>query len=481
MNIAIEVIRLSTWQRHARGWMSLALLISDLTAILLAGTLAVAARLFMGQGWQLGLFTQILPVAGVLLFFYTLRGLYPAIGIGPVSELRFLTTTTSTVILSLAGLTFFARNPEDYSRLTLGLTGLFSMVSVPLGRAFIRAMGARLNAWGEPVVVIGYGEQGHKLAKYLGHNRKAGLRPVVALDSFGETDGRDSQLPVFPVNETLLKQKVLFSSMGVKTAIMVLAEVPEALVDAVINDGCGGFRRLILLPDLESINGMGVALFELNGLMGLEVRQNLLNKFAQIQKRAIDLFGAAVGLILLSPFFAFLAVLIKLDTSGPVFYIQKRIGKGGKDFDMVKFRTMHKDAHIVLDQFLTNNHDLWEEWNKYQKLKDDPRITLLGNILRKYSVDELPQLWNVLKGEMSLVGPRPFLPEQQEMYGKAYKQYIRVLPGITGLWQVTERNESEFTRRGHWDEYYVRNWSIWLDTYILVRTVWVVLRREGAY
>jgi len=142
---------------------------------------------------------------------------------------------------------------------------------------------------------------------------------------------------------------------------------------------------------------------------------------------------------------------------------------------------MYENAHQGLDELLQTNPHLQAEWDKYQKLKHDPRLTPVGGFLRKYSIDEFPQLWNVLKGEMSLVGPRPFLPDQQQMYGEGFSHYIRVLPGITGMWQVTVRNQSEFSERPFWDEYYVRNWSIWLDIYILAKTIWAVLRREGAY
>lgn len=148
---------------------------------------------------------------------------------------------------------------------------------------------------------------------------------------------------------------------------------------------------------------------------------------------------------------------------------------------MVKFRTMHENADQVLETHLANDDVLHQEWQRYQKLKNDPRLTRSGGFLRKYSLDELPQLWNVLTGEMSLVGPRPFLPDQKEMYGDRISNYIKVSPGITGMWQVSGRNQSEFSARPYWDEYYVRNWSWWLDVYILAKTIGVVLRREGAY
>ena len=143
---------------------------------------------------------------------------------------------------------------------------------------------------------------------------------------------------------------------------------------------------------------------------------------------------------------------------------------------------MYNNAEELLGKVLQENQQLQQEWNEYQKLTHDPRITSVGKVLRRLSLDELPQLWNILRGEMSLIGPRPFLPDQIEFYGqRAYKNYIRVRPGLTGMWQVSGRNHASFSTRAQWDEYYIRNWTIWLDVSILFRTIGVVLRRSGAY
>lgn len=472
---------LSVWQLHAPAWMSAALLFCDLMAILLAGTLAIAARLWLGQGWHWSLYGQILPVGMVLLLGYALSNLYPGIGLGSVEELRRITLTT-TLVFSLAGLTFFTRNPEDYSRLTLGMTWLFSLVLLPLGRNLLRAIAGRLSLWGEPVVVIGYGNRGQQLAKHLRRKPAIGYFPVAVVDGLGGNHRVRSEddVPVIPAGDIWPDNPCL---EGIKTAILILSEAPVSLIDAITKDDYGGFQRLILIPDQSGLGSLalGVTPVTLDSLLGLKVHNNLLSKFAQFQKRLIDIVGALFGLLLLSPLFGLIAILIKLSSPGSVFYHQERVGKGGRIFGMVKFRTMHHNAHQVLDEVLQKDPLLRAEWDKYQKLKNDPRVTSVGDFLRKYSIDEFPQLWNVLKGEMSLVGPRPFFPEQREMYGKAYSHYIRVLPGMTGMWQVTVRNRSEFTERPYWDEYYVRTWSIWLDIYILARTFWVMLRREGAY
>ena len=181
------------------------------------------------------------------------------------------------------------------------------------------------------------------------------------------------------------------------------------------------------------------------------------------------------------PLFLLTALAIKLDTPGKIFYQQERLGKDMLTIRIFKFRTMVEDSERVLKEYLIDHPEQDEEWQLTHKLKDDPRITSVGKVLRRTSLDELPQLLNVLRGEMSLVGPRPFLPGEIEHYQKGLPLLKRVRPGITGLWQVYGRGDLNFAERVRYDEYYVRNWSIWLDIYILLRTVWVVLRGEGAY
>ena len=477
----IDRLSLARWQRHARAWMSACLLLSDLAAFALASFLAILVRLLVKGDWQVGLLNQTLLVALFCLLVYALRKLYPAVGISPVAELRLLATSTTAVVLSLAALTFFARNSQDYSRLHLGLTWLFSLTGVPLGRAATRSLCLRARCWGEPVVVIGDGPQAADLCRVLREHPRLGFSPALRLSTRPNVDGGSASLPVIHLDDEWHRRNIARQT-GIHTAIFVLAEIPGDVMEGLVRERNGGFRRLILVPELAPVPPFGVAPIHLNGVLGLEMQDSLLNKGEQFLKRVLDLVGAVVGILVLSPVLGLIAVLIKLDSPGGVFYRQMRVGRDGKLFPMLKFRTMHRNADQVLTRHLADDPALRVEWDKFQKLRHDPRITRIGGFLRKYSLDELPQLWNVLKGEMSLVGPRPFFPEQRELYGdRGYVYYTCVRPGITGMWQVNGRNHSEFADRPYWDEYYVRNWSLWLDLYILARTVWVVLRREGAY
>jgi Undecaprenyl-phosphate galactose phosphotransferase WbaP len=198
-------------------------------------------------------------------------------------------------------------------------------------------------------------------------------------------------------------------------------------------------------------------------------------------KRAVDLCVTVVGGTLALPLIVMLTLLVYLESGWPVFYADKRMGKDGQLFSCVKFRTMASNAEHLLQQMLEEDPDCREEYLLYHKLRDDPRVTRVGRFLRKTSLDELPQLWNVLRGEMSLVGPRPYLPRESKEIGVTQSEILRVTPGITGPWQVSGRNGTTFSERVRMDAYYVRDWSIWLDIVLLARTVKTVLFDREAY
>jgi lipopolysaccharide/colanic/teichoic acid biosynthesis glycosyltransferase len=198
-------------------------------------------------------------------------------------------------------------------------------------------------------------------------------------------------------------------------------------------------------------------------------------------KRALDFAAACVLLLMLAPVVFLVVLMIKIDSQGPVLFRQCRLGIKGRRFLMLKFRTMYAGAEADIEELLTGDPGQKVEWEEFQKLWDDPRLTRLGRFLRRFSLDELPQLWNVLKGEMSLVGPRPITPDQRQIYGGDFDLYVSVKPGITGMWQVNGRNQTSFRQRILWDAYYIRNWTLVLDLSILLHTIRVVLTGEGAF
>ena len=454
--------------------MSVALALSDLISVAAAWWVAIAIRTVFG-GFSPQAYISLTPVASIFIAAYALRSLYPATGLGPTEELRRLSKASSLVFLALGILFFLERPSPEYSRFVFGLSWMLCLASVPLGRAGMRAIVSSRSWWGERTAVINVGKPSLDLTAHLSNNPSVGFRPELRFDL---------ELSELAANADP-------TSNGLAQVILASREhnVHDALVvsDAALSDlglaleACRDvFERVILVDTRPGMRMAWAASADLAGVSGLEIRHNLLNPAAQAIKRGIDLFGAVCGILLLLPAYAVIALAIKLDSPGPVLYRQQRVGKRGKHYNMLKLRTMRQDADQLLPAHLRENAALREEWLTYQKLRDDPRVTHVGRWLRKLSLDEFPQLWNVLRGEMSLVGPRPYFPEQQEAYGKGYESYIRVLPGITGMWQVSGRSNSTFESRVKLDEYYVRNWSLFLDIYLMARTVMAVSKRDGA-
>ncbi|MBD9375307.1 sugar transferase [Rhizobium sp. ARZ01] len=198
-------------------------------------------------------------------------------------------------------------------------------------------------------------------------------------------------------------------------------------------------------------------------------------------KRSFDILAAAVALVFLSPIFLLIATLVKASDGGTVFYGHRRIGHNGRSFRCLKFRTMRVDGDRVLQKHLKSNPEAYEEWRATRKLKDDPRVTVVGTVLRKLSLDELPQLYNILRGEMSIVGPRPVVEDELELYEAAAAYYLRTRPGLTGLWQVSGRNDVSYAARIAFDTQYVRTWSLANDVIIVARTIPAVCLSRGSY
>lgn len=460
-------------------WLTASLLAaSDLFALTLAGVIAVGLRFLLDGELDTAHYPSLWLVGGLFAVVYALFDLYPGVSLSPAEELQRLTLANTLVYLVLGAATFLFRDGSTYSRQVFLIAWGLSVALVPLGRALVRHLFARRGWWGCPVVVLGGGKTGRLVVQALKKQPGLGLKPVAVLD---DDPVKQGILEGVPVVGGLELAPIFVRELGVRHAILAMPGVPRGqLLDLLENYG-GVFTHLILIPDLLGFSSLWVSGKDLGGILGLEVRQRLLLPGSRFFKRIVDIVVAGVGGLLISPLLLLIALLIKLDSPGPVFYFQDRLGKDGRRFKVVKFRTMYGDGEEVLAKLLTQNPELRAEYELNHKLRNDPRVTRLGRILRTFSLDELPQLWNVLKGEMSLVGPRAYLPRELPKMSGAEKIILKVLPGITGIWQVSGRNNVTFQDRLSMDIYYVRNWSIWLDLYILARTIWVVLTRKGAY
>jgi Undecaprenyl-phosphate galactose phosphotransferase WbaP len=337
----------------------------------------------------------------------------------------------------------------------------------------------RTGLWGKPVVVVGTQKAAAQLLKALQKEWQLGFNPVGVFDNgFIPENG---VLEGVPYGGTLTDAVAMSQKYGLDTAIFAMPHTRREDLAKLVSLASTSFRYIIVMPNLAGITNSAVIARDFAGHFGVEIKYNLLFPWARTTKRFLDLLLTVTGGLIMSPLLLAIVVVIKLDSSGPAFYGHRRLGAGGKHFRCWKFRTMHPSAEQLLDQYLRSNPTLRAEWEQNFKLRSDPRVTRVGRFLRSTSLDELPQIWNVLWGEMSLVGPRPIVDAEIPKYGTVYEVYRRITPGITGLWQVSGRSDATYAERIKLDAYYVHNWSVWLDLVILVRTVRIVLLGRGAY
>jgi len=452
--------------------------VSDLVALSLAGAVGVYLRLALGGQYTLDLYGQLWPILGVFLLAYAAAGLYPAVGGSPVDELRRICLSTTFTYLVLGAGLFLTRESETYSRGVFLITWLLSLLLVLLGRLLVRQMFARCDWWGYQVIILGGGRTGELVIQTLKNQPNLGLKPVAVLD-----DGctYNEMICGVPVLGPLSTAPRLARKQDINYAIVAMPGVQREQLLTILERYGRTFPHLMMIPDLFGLASLWVSSKDLGGILGLEIRQQLLLPGPRLIKSLLDLvLTLAVGVVLL-PAIAIIAILVKLDSPGPIFYGQPRLGQNSTPFVAWKFRSMVSNADQVLDRYFEANPELRSQWQRDHKLRYDPRITGIGGFLRRTSLDELPQLWNVLRGEMSLVGPRPIVKEEIFRYADKYPLYAKVLPGLTGLWQVSGRNNVSYEERVNLDAYYVRNWSVWLDIYILLRTIWVVVIGDGAY
>ncbi|MBF2049921.1 MAG: undecaprenyl-phosphate galactose phosphotransferase WbaP [Leptolyngbya sp. IPPAS B-1204] len=462
-----------------RSWPTYAVMIgADLLAIVLASIISVYTRLALEGQFAPSLYWQLWPVLGLFIAAYAIVGLYPGVAISPVDEMRWLCLATTLMYLALAAMVFMQREGEIYSRGVFVMAWALSLLLVIVCRAVARLLFARKRWWGYPTMVLGAGKTGSMVIRTLKRRPGIGLKPVLVLDDDPKKHGSLHGVPVVGGVELA---PALARTRKIPYAIVAMPGVPRDRLLSLLERYGSSFAHLLVIPDLFEFSSLWVEAKDMGGVLGLEVRQRLLLPGPRLTKFLIDLAATLIGGLLVLPLFLLIALLIKLDSPGPIFYSQIRIGQGGQPFKAWKFRTMVQNADYALKTYFEQHPELREAWERDQKLRYDPRVTRIGRFLRRTSLDELPQLWNILRGEMSLVGPRPIIDEEIPRYGDKFPLYTKVIPGLTGLWQVSGRNNITYEERVSLDAYYVRNWSVWLDVYILLRTVWVVLSGEGAY
>ncbi len=459
-------------------FMIASLVLGDVISLAVAGLIALLTkRLFWGVH-QISGYVALAPFLLLFVLVYAGLGLYGGVALSPPQELRRLTFASILVTFCVALITFSFRGTEEYFTRTMAVASLASIVFLPLMRVVIRMQLARFSWWGYPTILFGDPAQTSLVADTLTSNLGLGLRPIAIVDS--ELVSQRTASGIRLIRDVDLV--ALVKSFGCRT-YAVISSSPEnaGYLSQLVDRHRSLFPHVLFIPHNWYYSHSWVASRELGGLLGFEIQDQVFQWHKRILKRTVDLLLTGVVAALIAPLLVLIALVIRVDSAGPAFYGHRRIGRGGKEFKAWKFRSMRKDADAALANYLRDNPALQSEWLTTHKLRDDPRVTRVGRFLRRSSLDELPQLWNVLKGEMSLVGPRPIVQEEVARYGDHFSVYARVPGGLTGLWQVSGRSDTSYEQRVHLDTFYIRNWSVWLDFCILFRTIGTVLSRAGAF
>ncbi|WP_449243389.1 undecaprenyl-phosphate galactose phosphotransferase WbaP [Desulfovibrio sp.] len=465
-----------------RPWlMPLVLAASDLLAVTAAWAVCVLVRQFLGGDFTLSTYFSLWPLGGLYLAIYAALGGYRLL-LHPPREMKICTLGTSLAALVFAALTFWLRNPLEYSRSILLAATLLLLVLVPAARLAARSFFTRFPWWGHGAVFHGF----DSLAPEKGAAMFARLNPAIrplALLSLGPVEGLADLsarvgVPAFDGSKALAEM----GRRRVSALFVVLAGAGSAPDTAgIIEAAAAHFTKTIILHDAMYLGNHWGRTVDVGHLLGLEVVQRLLDPKRMLLKKSLDILLSLLLLVVALPLMGLIALCVRLDSPGPALYRHSRVGRGGRMFEMFKFRTMRSDSEEVFREIIMADGDLRRDWEADHKLRHDPRVTRVGRFLRRTSLDELPQLLNVLAGDMSLIGPRPIVPAEADKYGDVYDMYLRVLPGMTGLWQVSGRSVLGYAERVELDAYYIKNWSFWLDLYILLKTPAAMCNLRAAY
>ena len=456
-----------------QGWL-------DASMIVAAFSLAYLLRFY----WQIipaldeppaaPYFVILTPLLPAWLLIFAAYGLYRE-QIQPFFDetLKVASAVSVGMMLLLAG-SFFYRD-FSYSRLWMLLAWAISVALVLGARGTLRLVLRAARARGidvRRVLIVGAGPEGVTLAQTLRLHPELGQQPVAFLDERPRAEV--AGLPVAGSPAEILRAVRRFGAHRVIIAQPQEAREQTMRVAALCQEAGVPFA---IVPDLYTLAATGAAVEVVGRMPLLSLQGSPLGGWGRHLKDALDVVGALLGLLITLPLLAVIAAAVVMDTPGPVFYRQRRIGKGGVPFSAWKFRTMVPGAEAVLAE----DGSLRRQFERSYKLLDDPRVTRVGRVLRRTSLDELPQLLNVLKGEMSLVGPRPIVEDELAKYGPWERRLLCVKPGLTGLWQVLRHEEPDYAHRVRLDMYYIDHWSLGLDLQILLRTLPSVIAGRGAY
>lgn len=463
------------------------LIATDALTMALVLAFAIVLRTMMTQGAVP--FFDYLLIGSVLILGNTLasswRGIYPGYGTCAIAELRSTFYTVTGVFGLVIVLSFFMRDWPPYARSVLLTAYVLSVPFIVVSRNLTRKFLSSFEWYGVPVLIIGIHGMATRIVDTLRNHKQIGLKPLAIIepDAEGAEYGYHNGVPIIGGLELIERVSYRYA---VNHGIVAMPYTSGSRISGILDDHCRHLAHVTLVGEHVHPSVIWISNSASDILMTNEIEQRLRHPALILKKRLFDLaFGIPIFILSL-PIMILIGIAVALSMGRPILYRQKRVGVNGKWFTVVKFRTMVQDAEQSLQAILESNPASLHEWNMYRKLKSDPRIVGIGKFLRKYSLDELPQLWNVLRGDMSLIGFRPFLKEELESIAKLHTRvptsfFESVKPGMSGLWQVTVRSDAAFEERLHIDLYYMRNWSLFLDLYLLFRTISVVVTGRGGY
>ncbi len=462
----------------------LLLLITDVSGVFCSYQFSYYIRCFvfpkylaLPEPLPIAVFNPIwLPV--IFIFFFWYENLYTK-RLPLWEEIKITWKAAMLATISVLAIVSLGKMTATVSRTILVLTFLNGVWFFPLLRYYAKRIFFATGLNKRKVLIIGAGTTGKVLLDSYLSERGMGYEIIGFLDDGAGKAGKSIR-GVKILGKISDIERYLTSKLEV---IVAIPSMNAKKLIGLVNSLQKRVHRVSFIPDL-----LGIPFFESDmdfhfesQLLILNVRNNLKNWFNMFIKRVFDLLVSVPLMILILPVIAIIVFVIKVNSRGPAFWVEERIGRDGNNFKCIKFRSMYVNAAEILRTSLASNKKLACEWKTFFKLRKDPRVTGVGRFIRKYSLDELPQIFNIVCGDMSLVGPRPYLPREKREIGNYFGTITEVNPGLSGLWQVSGRNKKSFSERLVLDAWYIQNWSLWLDIVILIKTVKVVLKREGAY
>lgn len=377
-------------------------------------------------------------------------------------------------------LIFLVRNSMQISRYYALCFLFFMLLYITVLRSCGGKIIHRIKVLREPILLAGAGKTAERLLAALENDQCYCYRVVGILDDHPVSEYLPKKYPILGGLADLAK---VLQKKNIRTLLIAAPGLSEDGMRRLLTSIQHLTDTVLFTPGLVGIpmGSVEISTLFVEQLTLIKSRNNLTRRWNRIIKFTLDMIVTLCGTLAILPLLLLLMLVVGIDNGGRIFFAHRRVGRSGKEFSCYKFCTMVPDADRVLAEYLAKNASARQEWEESFKLADDPRVTRLGAFLRRTSLDELPQVFNVLRGEMSLVGPRPIVRDEVEKYGKNIREYYMVRPGITGMWQTSGRSNTTYEERVAMDTWYVRNWSIWLDIKYLCRTFSAVIKRDGAY